>query len=347
MNKIILVFVAIIILIFLLPIIFTQSYQVSDASNNIAVSTMPNSEENVVEKNIDAKNIHLSDYDYKEYKNIRLLHSSTGEVDTMNLDEYLLGVVSAEMPATFEQEALNAQAVVARTYTIYTIKNNQGKHSNADICDDSKCCQAWLSKEDRLTKWDENVREANWNKIELAVKSTVGKVIIYQGNIIDAFFHANSGGVTETPINVWGGTNYPYLQSVQTSGEEGYTQYSSEVTLSKAEFEEKVKAKHTEFAINYGDADAIKILEYTDSGRVKTIKVGNLNLAGIEVRNIFALKSTNFKIDIEGNNIKFEVIGYGHGVGMSQTGADSMAKTGSNYMEIIKHFYIGVNIVDF
>ena len=258
----------------------------------------------------------------------------------------MLGVVSAEMPANFEQEALNAQAVVARTYTIYCISHSSNKHGEANICDDSTCCQAWISKEDRMARWEENLRESNWNKITMAVNNTSGKIITYNGEVIDAFFHSNSGGATEAPVNVWGGTNYPYLQSVQTSGEDAYSQYSSEVVLSKDELKNKIKEKHSDFTIDYNDKECIKITEYTESGRVKTIKIGNLNLSGVEVRTLLGLKSANFSVNIEGNNIKFSVTGYGHGVGMSQTGADSMAKSGSNYQDIIKHFYTGVEIVD-
>ena len=361
MKKIILIFLAFFISIFLLPIIFTKTnnklinnFEIDanqsniDASKN-ETSSSDNQENNDTNsaKNDNENNMDLGDYDYKNYKKIRLLHASSGEIEEIGLDEYLLGVVSAEMPATFNQEALNAQAIVARTYTLYTISHNSQKHNNADICDDSKCCQAWISKSDRLAKWDKSNRDENWNKIELAVKNTIGKVITYQGELIDAFFHANSGGITETPVNVWGGTNYPYLQSVQTSGEDAYSQFSSEVDLTKEEFTEKIKQKHQNLTIDYNDSEAIKITEYDDSGRVKTIKIGNLHLSGVELRTIIGLKSTNFTVEIENDNIKFKVIGYGHGVGMSQTGADAMAKTGSNFEDIIKHFYTGIEIVDY
>ena len=219
-----------------------------------------------------------------------------------------------------------------------------GKHGNADICDDYRCCQAWISKEDRLAKWSENEAEANWSKITEAVDSTQGKIITYNGSPIDAFFHSNSGGTTETANNVWGGDNFPYLQSVQTSGEDGYTQYSSEVELTKDEFINKIKEKHQDFEINFDDPNSIQILEYTESGRVRTIKLGNIQIAGTEARTLFGLKSTNFSFEIDGDKIKFKVLGYGHGVGMSQTGADSMAKAGSNCEEIIKHFYNGVEV---
>lgn len=222
-----------------------------------------------------------------------------------------------------------------------------GKHEGADICDDSKCCQAWISKEDRLARWDEAKREENWKKIEQAVYSTKGKVIKYNGEVIDAFFHSNSGGKTENVSTVWGGADLPYLESVETAGEEGYTQYESELTLEKNEFESKMKSRYPDFAIDYNDAECIKILEYTSGNRVKTIKIGNQELSGVEVRTILGLRSANFNVEIGESNIKFTVKGYGHGVGMSQTGADSLAKQGKNYEEIVKHFYTGVEVTNF
>ena len=286
----------------------------------------------------------IEKYDYSKYKTIKLYHAKTSQTEELSLDDYLYGVVSSEMPASFEKEALKAQAIVARTYTIYQITKSKGKHGDADICDDYKCCQAWISKEDRLAKWSENEAEANWNKIVEAVDSTQGKIITYNGSPIDAFFHSNSGGITETASNVWGGDNFPYLQSVQTSGEDGYTQYSSEVEFSQSEFIDKIKTKHPDFEIDFNDNSCVQILEYTESGRIRTIKFGNIQIAGTEARTLLGLKSTNFSFEIVDGKIKFKVLGYGHGVGMSQTGADSMAKAGSSAEEIIKHFYSGVEI---
>jgi stage II sporulation protein D len=286
-----------------------------------------------------------SKYEYSKYGIIRLLNTNTNEIQELPIDEYLLGVVSSEMPADFELEALKAQAVVARTYTIYQIINNSQKHENADICDSSGCCQAWITKENRLARWDENLRESNWAKIENAVNSTKGKIIVYNGALINAFFHSNSGGTTESSVNIWGQIEYPYLQSVETSGEEGYTQYSSEIVLTYDEFLSKIKEKYPKIQINF-EEEFIKILEYNSSGRVKTLKIGNVQISGVEARTIFGLKSANFEILVLDNQITFSVKGYGHGVGMSQTGADSMAKSGSNYEEIIKHFYTGVEILN-
>lgn len=280
----------------------------------------------------------------REDLTVKVLHTKDNSIEEMKMDEYLLGVVSAEMPANFEEEALKAQAVVARTYTMYIIEHNSNKHEGADICDNSACCQAWISKEDRFARWEESERESNWDKIKEAVNSTSRKVVTYNGEVIDAFFHSNSGGKTEEVSNVWGGADLPYLQSVETAGEDGYSQYQSEAVFTKQEFENKMKEKHPEFIINYDESNCIKVLEYTQGNRVKTIKIGNLELSGVEVRSLLGLRSANFKTEINDNTIKFSVIGYGHGVGMSQTGADSMAKQGNNYEQIIKHYYTGVEI---
>ena len=325
-----------ILICFSLPIIFTSEFS---ARVNSTASEAQNTE-------IVQNNITQSTYDYDEYNTIKLLHKDENKIEEIDLEEYLYGVVSAEMPASFEEEALKAQAVVARTYTIYKIVNNDGKHGEADICDDSTCCQAWISEQDRKDRWDEDEKEENWNKIVNAVNSTQGKIVTYNGEPINAFFHSNSGGTTEAPIEVWGGSGYPYLQSVATAGEDAYSQYSSEAEFTEAEFEEKIKELHSDFEIDFDDENCIKIEEYTEGNRVKTIKIGNLELSGVEVRNIFGLRSANFTVTIEDNKIKFEVIGYGHGVGMSQTGADSLAKEGKTYEEIIHHYYTGVEIED-
>ena len=335
MRKIILYTILFVLLCFIIPIIFTKK------NNNMQTSELIAQNE---EKTAFAKNEEITNYDYKQYSKVVLLHTKTGIIEELPLDEYLYGVVSSEMPASFEEEALKAQAVVARTYTIYKILHNN-KHEGANICDDSSCCQAWISKEDRFAKWGKD-KEDYWNKIVSAVDSTKGKIVTYNNEPINAFFHSNSGGKTETTLNVWGGDNYPYLQSVATSGEEAYSQYESEAIFTKKEFIDKIKENYSNFSIDFTNEDCIKVLEYTESGRIKKIKIGNIEFPGVEVRSIFKLKSANFKISIEEDSIKFEVIGYGHGVGMSQTGADSMAKQGCNYEEIIKHFYTGVEIQD-
>ena len=297
MKKIFLYIIGFVGICFLIPFIFTNKFEtqpvgVGDYVDSLTDNAIP--------------------YDYKDYNTIKLLHTKTNQIEEINLDEYLYGVVSSEMPATFEQEALNAQAIVARTYTIYTINHSNGKHGDAQICDSSACCQAWITKEDRLARWEEDVRDSNWQKIVTAVDTTKGKIITYKGEAIDAFFHSNSGGTTEMPINVWGGSGFEYLQSVTTAGEEDYTQYASEVELTKQELEKKVKEKYSDFNINWTEENCLQILEYTGSGRVKTFKVGNKNLSGVEARTIFGLRSTNFEFKINAEQIKFNVKGYGH-----------------------------------
>lgn len=341
MKKIIIYFLGFILLFFIFPAICTiTSKNVQDTISKTNIIEEGNQEQ------IAGKTEENPKYDYSKYKTIKLLHTETREVEELNIDEYLCGVVASEMPVSFEIEALKAQAVVARTYTIYQIINNSGKHENTDICDSFACCQAWISKEERLSKWNAEEAESNWNKILEAVNSTSGKIITYDGEPINAFFHANSGGVTESSLNIWGGIDYPYLKSVETSGEESYTQYSSEVTFTKEELLNEIKKKYQDCIIDYTQENCIQILEHTTSGRVKTIKFGNKEIAGTEARTILGLKSTNFTFSINGENIIFSVIGYGHGVGMSQTGADSLAKTGSDYQEIIKHFYTNVEIIE-
>ena len=254
MKKILIYLFILILLCFSLPIIFTSEFSKRTYSDKVLNNT-----ENSLTQNI----ISESTYDYDNYNTIKLLHKDSNKIEELDLDVYLYGVVSAEMPASFEEEALKAQAVVARTYTIYKIVNNDGKHGDADICDDSTCCQAWISEKDRKEKWADKEKEDNWNKIVNAVNSTQGKIITYEGKPINAFFHSNSGGETEAPINVWGGSGYPYLQSVSTSGEDAYSQYSSEAEFTIKDFEEKIKKVHSDFKIDFDEKDCIKIEEYT------------------------------------------------------------------------------------
>ena len=331
MKKALLYFFAFLFICFFLPTIFTKVSTPANAQSQ----TLENQEETAQQEGEEQEN-------YQDIT-IQLLHAKTGEVEQVNLEEYLCHVVSAEMPADYELEALKAQAIVARTYTMYKRMNK--KHANADICDDSTCCQAWVSKEDRLARWEESKRESNWQKIEQCINETRGKIVTYQNEPINAFFHANSGGKTEIPVNVWGGgSNLPYLQVVETAGEEGYTQYASEVELTQEEILNKLKEKYADIQIDFTKEEEIQITEYTDSQRVKTVRFGNHELSGVETRTIFGLKSTNFEITKQEGKIKFSVKGYGHGVGMSQTGADALAKQGKTAEDIIHHFYQDVEI---
>ena len=328
MKKVLLYFLLVIVLIFCLPIVFTNQFD----------------SEEVIAKPIEEKKMEKKEekFDYGKYNSIKLLHISNNVIENIDLDTYLYGVVAAEMPVSYELEALKAQAVVARTYTIFKMKNGS-KHEGADLCDSSVCCQAWMDKENRFARWDFDKREENWNKIVSAVNLTKGKIAKYNGEPINAFFHSNSGGKTELPINVWGG-DYPYLQVVSTVGEDIYTTYQSEIILSKDELVQKMLEKYSKFEIDFKNLECIKIIEYTEGDRVKKIKIGNIELSGVEARNIFGLKSAKFTVQVIEEKIKFSVLGYGHGVGLSQSGSDALAKQGKKYEEIIKYYYKDVEI---
>ena len=275
LRKFLIYLLSFILICFVVPAMLTKRTTSTVAQENTDLEIQQNTESSANQE--ETKN-----YEYSKYGTITLLHKETGETEQVNLDDYLCNVVSAEMPASYNIEALKAQAIVARTYTVYKILNK--KHDNADICDDSTCCQAWISKEDRLARWEESERENNWQKICDCVNSTKGLIITYDNQPINAFFHSNSGGITEVPVNVWGGTGYPYLQSVETSGEDAYTQYSSEVVFTQEELINKLKEKYSDISIDFSNDDDIKILEYTESIRVKTVKFGNHELSGVEGR---------------------------------------------------------------
>lgn len=309
----------------ILPMWLTQSFEINKNTQRIEI-------------NVEKPSLDLG----VQYKKINLLHNNENVVETLELEDYLINVVAAEMPVEYEEEALKAQATVARTYTLYQIENGH-KHDNADVCDSSTCCQAWISKEKRYEKWGDN-QDEKWSKLTNAVYSTAGEVITYNGKPIDAFFHSNSGGTTEIPINVWGGSDFPYLQVVETSGEDEYSQYYSEKEYTKAEIESKMKSAYSDFSIDWNEENCIEILEYTESSRIKTLKIGNKNISGVEARKIFELKSSNFTYEISESTVKFKVIGYGHGVGLSQTGSNTLAKEGKNYKEIIEHFFKNIEI---
>lgn len=269
---------------------------------------------------------------------IRLLLTDTGEVIELGLDDYIKGVLIGEVPASYEDEAIKAQAIVARTYTLYKLYNSIGTHVNADMCDDVNHCQAYKSKEYAFECWDDEEEELKWNKIETAAESTSGKVIKYKGELINAFFHAHSGGMTEDVKFIWGREQIPYLKSVVS--DEGYD-YADKVVYTKKDFFDTLKNKYQDFddgLTNYS------IDEFTSSGRVDKMTIGNKTFLGTEIRSLFGLRSTYFSLSVDGDNMVFTTKGYGHGVGMSQEGANYMALKGSNCEEIIKHYYTDVDV---
>lgn len=254
---------------------------------------------------------------------ISLYITETEEVKEIPLEEYIAQVVYAEMPSSFEKEALKAQAVAARSYTYKKLKHPT--HNEVDLCTNEGHCQAWKV----------NDNSVEYKKVLEAVKETAGIVATYNNEIINAVYHASSGGFTENAVNVWSGEQ-DYLVSVESPNEEKImNNYETEVIIGKTEFLNKLNLKKLE---------KIKILSRTEGNRVKEISISNKIYTGNEIRKIFNLRSSNFKIESKNNQIKFVVKGYGHGVGLSQWGAQAMALEGKTYEEIIKHYYQGVKI---
>lgn len=272
---------------------------------------------------------------------IKLLITETNEVVELSLDDYIKGVLVGEMPVTYDIEALKAQAVVARTYTMHKLLYSTNTHENADMCDNVNHCQAYKSRQYAMDSWEDNEKEEKWNKIEKAVDDTRGQIIVYNDEPINAFFHANSGGKTEDAMYIWGQEKVPYLKSV-TGNEDNLFEDSK--TFSKEELISLIKDKYEDYN---NEIDNLAILDHTISNRVFHIKVGNLTLLGTEMRTICGLRSTNFEIIKEDGNITFKTIGYGHGVGMSQDGANNMALSGNSYKDIICHYYTGVEIKEY
>jgi stage II sporulation protein D len=207
------------------------------------------------------------------------------------------------------------------------------------MCDDINCCQCYKTKEYAFASWDDSEENEKWEKLEEAVDATKNQVITYNGEIISAFFHAHSGGKTENVKFVWGGNEIPYLQSVDGNEDEAYKDVKE---FTKEEFAECIKSIAPDYLTNDYE---IEILDYTGSGRVNQLKIGETVVKATELRKLTGIRSTNFRIQKnENGSITFYTIGYGHGVGMSQYGANAMAKKGIQYDEIIKHYYTGVEI---
>ena len=260
--------------------------------------------------------------------------SKSGNLRQMSLDEYLVGVVLAEMPADFDSEALKAQAVVARTYTRRRMES--GKHEGAAVCMDPGCCQGWRSPESYL---DEGGRQASIDKVRRAVADTDGAVLCYDGRLIDATYFSCSGGSTEDAVAVWG-QDVPYLQAVQSPGEEEAPRYSDTVTFTAAELARRLDIE------NRGDpAGWFGEAAYTDGGGVESMSVRGKIFTGTQLRSKLGLRSTAFSVEVAGETITITTRGFGHRVGMSQYGAQAMAQSGSGFADILSHYYTGAELV--
>lgn len=255
------------------------------------------------------------------------VYRNNGKIINLELEEYVLGVVGAEMPASFNIEALKAQAILARTYALKSIKN--GKKLT-----DTVSTQAYKDNSELQKLW-KNDYTKYYEKIKKAVNETKGKVILYNNEYIDAVYHSTSNGKTENSKNVWKNI-LPYLVSVDSSWDKNVKSYKKETIFEINEFCNILKLD-VEEPITYE-------IIHNETGRVRQITINNKTFAGTEFRNLLKLRSTDFEIEINDEKVKVTTYGYGHGVGMSQYGANEMAKQGYSYIQILKHYYTGVVI---
>lgn len=281
---------------------------------------------------------------------VLLWRHQSQEVEKIPLKEYLYGVVSAEMQANYHAEALKAQAVAACTYTIYRYenyiegKNTDSPHPDAYVCDDYTHCKSFLTYGDAKSRWGEAWFDKYYPNIESAVDQVYGQVITYEGDIINAVFHAISSGTTESAENVWGSA-IPYLVSVNSSLDTTAKGYQSEVTFT----EEEARACLDTLSVSVGGTPdkwfSSPILD--SAGSVQTVTICGMVVKGTDLRRAFGLRSTAFSVTADDKKITFTVRGYGHQVGLSQNGANEMAKQGKSYSEILKHYYSGVEIQNY
>lgn len=281
----------------------------------------------------------LADNSQKDGNLIKVYFTAQDKVEEINTAEYLCGVVAAEMAAEFENEALKAQAVAARTYMQYHAGKESEHKDGAVVCTDYSHCQAWCDINEKMESWGDNAKKYR-KKIENAVSDTAGETVKYNGEVINALFFSTSSGNTENAADVWGGS-FDYLVSVASPGEEEAPNFMSEVVMEIDEVKSKI-SENTEGA-DFSNGLFGNIVR-SQAGGIKTVDVGGVSISGTTLRNIFGLKSTNAQIKEENGNVIFSVKGNGHGVGMSQYGAQSMAKNGSSYKEILMHYYTNCEI---
>ena len=264
---------------------------------------------------------------------------SKGELLSVSAAEYLPGVLAGEMPADFSAEALCAQAVAARTFILWKTAHGCQTHPEADVCDEPSCCKAWLSEDELREKWGDDY-DADLARIRAAVADTDGWYLTWEGEPIQAVFHAASPGRTEDSGNIW--NPLPYLVSVEspeTAAE--VSDYVTELALSEEIMKETLLSERPEADLSGPPEDWIGETVLSDTGRVASVTIGGVPFMGQELRRLFGLRSTCFTLEHTDAGFLFRVTGYGHGVGLSQYGAEVMARGGSDWREILAHYYPG------
>lgn len=264
--------------------------------------------------------------------------SDQGIKEKMLLEEYLVGVVSAEMPASFEPEALKAQTIAARTYVYRQIKQPQADNGAAEditVSADPSVFQAFNNESQRKEKWQEKAPEYE-AKIRQAVEATSGIIVTKEGQAVSTPYSAVCGGHTASSANVWGGDN-SWLQSVVCKWDTESPKYESQMIFSLQEAAGKL-------SVDVKNLPGMKIIKKDNDGRIAEVSIGGKTISGQDMRMALGLNSTNFSWQIKGDEIIFQVKGYGHGVGLCQYGANGMAKAGYNAEEILRHYYSGVEL---
>lgn len=254
---------------------------------------------------------------------------ASGQVINIDLEEYVLGVVAAEIPAEFHNEALKAQAVASRTYALK--RTASGGTLSATVSD-----QVYQTNAQLKQKWGSSY-DKYYNKIKNAVNATRGQCLTYNGSYIEALFFSTSNGKTEEPVYVWG-NSFPYLKSVDSSWDKSVSGFSQSKSI-------PISTVSNKLGVNISSISDIKIVSKTAGDRVKEVTFCGKSFTGVKVRQLLGLRSADFDISQNGSNIVFTTRGYGHGVGMSQYGANGMAKSGSSYKQILQHYYTGVSLV--
>lgn len=260
----------------------------------------------------------------------------------MDLEEYIYGVVAAEVPASYQPEAIRAQAVAARTYAVYEIEKG-GCNKGADVCTASNHCQAYASEETLKQRWGGDYAMYS-EKIRDAVESTRSEIVTYQGEPIHALFHAISGGWTEDALAVFN-MNLPYLKSVESKNEEDAPRYKQTFTFTRKALAQDINKAYPKANVTADRLQGqIEIKERLASGQISKIRLGNVTITGRDFRKITGIASANFTIGYTDDNVVVYTTGFGHGVGMSQAGANAMAKNGAGYREILLHYYTATEI---
>ncbi len=252
-----------------------------------------------------------------------------GSVRIMTMTDYLRGVLMGEMPASFEMEALKAQAVAARTFTAKSM--TLSKHPEAAVCTNPSCCQAYLTVEQYTQKGG---RQKDIERLRRAVEETAGQVLYYDGQLIAATYFSCSGGRTEDAVAVWG-VDVPYLQATDSPGEEDAAHYMDTVSFSVAELEAILGTK---LAGGIGD------YSFSDGGGVDKVRIGDKVFTGTQLRQLLGLRSTAFTISVSDSVVEITTKGFGHRVGMSQYGANALAAEGRSYTEILQYYYKGTEV---